>query len=90
MPFVGTVMLEHHCANKRKNIKNTRLHSRNSVKTKKNSEKRQIVGAAGIPARSIASSRNLLSILLQCRRQECPRLLQFALSIIDFSSNSYF
>ena len=23
MPFVGTVMLEHHCANKRKNIKNT-------------------------------------------------------------------
>ena len=24
MPFVGTVMLEHHCANKRKNIKNTR------------------------------------------------------------------
>lgn len=37
-----------------------------------------------------ASSRNLLSILLQCRRQECPRLLQFALSIIDFSSNFYF
>ena len=56
----------------------------------KNSEKRQIVGAAGIPARSTASSRNLLSILLQCRRQECPQLLQFALSIIDFSSNSYF
>ena len=36
----------------------------------KNSEKRQIVGAAGIPARSTASSRNLLGILLQCRRQE--------------------
>ena len=36
------------------------------------------------------SSRNLLSILLQCRRHECPRLLQFALSIIDFSSNFYF
>ena len=61
------------------------------VKSKlKNSEKRQIVGAAGIPASSTASSRNLLSILLQCRRQECPRLLHFALSIIDFSSNSYF
>lgn len=56
----------------------------------KNSEKRQIVGAAGIPARSTASSRNLLSILLQCHRQECLRLLQFALSIIAFSSNSYF
>ena len=36
----------------------------------KNSEKRQIVGAAGIPAHSTASSRNLLSFLLQCRRQE--------------------
>ena len=36
----------------------------------KNSEKRQIVGAAGIPARSTASSSNLLSILLKCRRQE--------------------
>ena len=46
---------------------------------KKDSKKRQIVGAAGIPARSTASSRNLLSFLLQCRRQECPRLLQFAL-----------
>ena len=45
----------------------------------KNSEERQIVGAAGIPARSTASSRNLLNILQQCRRQECPRLLQFAL-----------
>ena len=39
----------------------------------------QTVGAAGIPARSTASSRNLLSILLQCRGQECPQLLQFAL-----------
>ena len=34
MPFVGTVMLEHHCANKRKNKKNTRLQKGN-VKTKK-------------------------------------------------------
>ena len=53
-------------------------------------EVRLIVGAVGIPARGTASCFNLLSILLQCRRQECPRLLQFALSIVDFSSNSYF
>ena len=30
----------------------------------------QTVGGAGIPARTTASSRNLLSFLLQCRRQE--------------------
>ena len=52
-----------------------RLDMIEGVSKLKNSEKRQIVGAAGIPARSTASSRNLLSILLQCRRQECPRLL---------------
>ena len=28
------------------------------------------VGGAGIPARTTASSRNLLSVLLQCRGQE--------------------
>ena len=50
------------------------------VAKQKNSEKRQIVGAAGFLARSTASSRNLLSILLQCRGQESPRLLQLAYS----------
>ena len=47
-----------------------RLDMIEGVSKLKNSEKRQIVGAAGIPARSTASSRNLLRILLQCRRQE--------------------
>ena len=61
----------------------------------------QTVGGAGIPARTTASSRNLLSFLLQCRRQELKvsgakrkanarGSYSFALSIIDFSSNSYF
>gem|GEM_PF-3508926 len=45
----------------------------------------QTVGGAGILARITASSRNLLSILLQCRGQECPQLLQFALSIMHIS-----
>ena len=54
-----------------------------------------------ISARSTASSRNLLGILLQCRRQELKvsgakrkanargSYSKFALSIIDFSSSSY-
>ena len=41
------------------------------------------VGAAGIPARGTASSYSLMSFLLQCRRQECPRLLQLALFLIS-------
>ena len=43
------------------------------------------VGAAGIPARGTASSYSLMSFLLQCRRQECPRLLQLAFSPYFFS-----
>ena len=49
--------------------------------TKKRKRKMLTVGAAGIPARGTASCCNLLSFLLQCRGQECPRLLQFVLLI---------
>ncbi len=45
-----------------------------------------IVGGAGILACTTASCRNLLIILLQCRGQECPQLLQFALPIMHNSA----
>ena len=50
----------------------------------------QTVGAVGIPACGIAARNSVSYGCLQCRGQECPHLLLFALSIIEFSSNSYF
>ena len=50
----------------------------------------QTVGAAGIPACGIAARNSVSYGCLQWCGQECPHLLLFALSIIEFSSNSYF
>ena len=43
----------------------------------------QTVGAAGILACGIAARYSVSYGCLQCRRQECPRLLRFALLITE-------
>ena len=48
-----------------------------------NEQNVQTVGAAGIPARGIAARNSASYSSLQCRGQECPRLLQLAVFLVD-------
>ena len=50
----------------------------------------QTVGAAGIPACGIAARNSVSYGCLQCRGQECPQLLRYALSLHSFIGSNLF